>query len=147
MQAPSGQVGPTVTGTSTGAIYVADAHGQILAHENDVGGLLGQGFVALTAPRGRTVTTNHTLGVADLNRKLAVNSAAGVTVTIPDNLLAIGVDADVVIQQIGAGIVTVSGTDVRNSQSHTGSSGQNAQIVLSTIPNVPNAWILAGDTA
>jgi hypothetical protein len=152
MQAPAGTVDPveaprTVT---TGLSYTPDANGQILAYAQDVGILLGLGFTLLASPTAVSLDdtiTAYTLSVSDLNRKLAFNAATTVTLTVPDDLVASDENADVVIQQIGAGTVTPSGSDIRNRQSHTGTAGQYAQIVLSKIPGTDNGWLMAGDTA
>jgi hypothetical protein len=91
-----------------------------------------------------TQTGSFSLTQADSGRVIHVDSASGVTITVPTGL---GAGFGCTIVQIGAGQITFtgSGLTVRHRNSHTKSAGQWAVCGL-TAP-AANTVVLAGDTA
>lgn len=89
--------------------------------------------------------TTYELTAGDSGKLITLSNAAGITVTIPQALLA-GWHA--VLIQIGAGQVTFAGggsMTIRNRQSHTKIAGQYG--VVSLVVYATNNVALAGDTS
>lgn len=99
----------------------------------------------------RTVTGNFTLAAGDDLAFIYVNSASGVTCTMPNDLPA---DFSTTIIQQAAGQVTFTAgsgaTGPRNRQSHTKTAGQYAVagvLVASNAGGTAADYYLFGDTA
>jgi hypothetical protein len=95
-------------------------------------------------------TANYSLAPIHCGHIQVVNSATGVTVTLPANL---PVGFNVRVLQTGAGAVTftaAAGATVTNRQSYTKTAGAGAEVRLVVIANVDGAsaqYILSGDGA
>jgi hypothetical protein len=92
-------------------------------------------------------TANYTLTLSDANTIMQVTSSAAVTVTIPtDASVDFPVGTQILIAQMGAGVVTVAaapGTTV-NGKNGAKTSGQYA--VISIVKVAANSWLVAGDS-
>lgn len=88
--------------------------------------------------------TAYTLQTSDRGKWITSSNGSAVTITVPTGL---GVGFDCVIQQIGAGAVTISaasGVTVNNVDSHTGISGQYGIITL--FAYAANTFVMSGNT-
>lgn len=79
---------------------------------------------ALKVIPATVVTANYTLSNTDAGTEVQVNSAVGVTVTVPSSGVTFG--SVVLVRQVGAGQVTISGSTVKSFAATTKLGGQNA---------------------
>lgn len=70
------------------------------------------------------VTGSYTLSNSDAGKEVQVNSAVAVTVTVPSTGVTFG--SVVLVRQVGAGQVTISGSTVKSYAATTKLAGQNA---------------------
>jgi hypothetical protein len=91
------------------------------------------------------VGTTYTLLASDNGKKITLENAAAITVTVPTGL---GADFHCQLIQKGAGQVSVSagvGATVNNRQGHTKTAGQHAVAVIEA--DVADNFYFGGDTA
>jgi hypothetical protein len=120
---------------TTGGTTVADIHDLIDTMED------------FTSQQVLTKTASYTATIADNRRRIVFNSAAGVTLTLPNNL---PVGWELAIVQIGSGAVTVevTGGNLRARSNHNKTAGLYAQAYMwvyanaGTLPQVA----FSGDT-
>jgi hypothetical protein len=95
-----------------------------------------------------SITTNYGVSLSDNRRKIIVNSAASVTITLPGNTPA-GFELMVVQINAGAGVIAATGGSVQSRDSHTRTAGQwsVAYLFCSSNPGSSPTIILTGDTA
>lgn len=72
----------------------------------------------------KSITADYTVSNADAGYELQVNSAVAVTITVPSSGVTFG--NVVLVRQIGAGQVTISGATVKKYAATTKLAGQNA---------------------
>lgn len=90
--------------------------------------------------------TAYTLVLADAGKRITCTNAAAITVTVPPNSsVAFPVGTQIIIEQWGAGTVSIaegSGVTVNSLDSATDLQGQYATAVL--IKDASDVWILSG---
>jgi hypothetical protein len=102
-------------------------------------------LAALSAPNSQTGTT-YTLVLAD--RVVELSNASAIALTVPTNAsVAFIVGTVIEIVQMGAGVVTISGSGVtfRSRGSLLSTAGQYA--VASIRKRATNEWVVTGDIA
>ena len=94
------------------------------------------------------VTAAYGVSLLDNRRKVIVNAASPVTVTLPSNTPA-GFELIVVQTGAGAAVISATGGAVLSRDNHTRTAGQNAVSFLFCVSNAGAApqIILTGDTA
>lgn len=94
------------------------------------------------------VTAAYGVSLLDNRRKVIVNAASAVTVTLPSNTPA-GFELMIVQIGLGAAVIAVTGGAVLSRDNHTRTAGQNAVAYLFCASNAGTApqVILTGDTA
>jgi hypothetical protein len=95
-----------------------------------------------------TITGNYGVALADNRRKIVVNTASPVTITLPSNTPA-GFELTVAQIGAGAGILAATGGNVRSRDNHTRTAGTYAVAFLFCVSNAGTApeILLTGDTA
>jgi predicted secreted protein len=89
--------------------------------------------------------TTYSLTAGDSGKLVTLDNGSGITLTVPDSLPA---GWHCMIEQLGAGQVTVAGggsMNIRNRQTHTKLAGQYAMGTL--VVTEANECYLGGDTA
>lgn len=91
--------------------------------------------------------TTYTLALADAGYSVTLNNASAIALTVPTNAtVAFPIGTQILVMQLGAGQVTVSGASVTfNAKNGLKTSGQYAVICLIKIAT--DTWILSGDAA
>lgn len=107
------------------------------------GDLAVNGTVTASAGFNDQVGTTYLLAASDNGKVVTLNNAAAITLTLP--VLAVGFNCSIVQKGAGQVSMVVSGTTLRNRQSHTKLAGQYA--TASLIVPVTAEWYLSGDTA
>lgn len=104
-------------------------------------------FSAKHPPINEQTGTTYTLQLADDGAIVAMNNASAQTLTVPPNSsVPFDVGAQVLIEQRGAGQVTVSagaGVTVDAAQSENLTRAQNSMAVL--VKTGTDRWVLSGD--
>jgi hypothetical protein len=95
-----------------------------------------------------TVTGDYGVLLTDNRRKIIVNSATAVTVTLPNNTPA-GFELTVVQAAAGAGVVAATGGAILSRDNHTRTAGQYGVAYLFCLSNGGTSpqVVLTGDTA
>lgn len=92
--------------------------------------------------------TTYTLLLGDAGKFLNTTNASATTITVPNTSVSFSNGTIVMVEQLGAGTVTIAGANtvtINNRRSHTGTAGQYAVIGIKK-QNDTN-WTLFGDTA
>jgi hypothetical protein len=95
-----------------------------------------------------TVTGNYGVALTDNRRKLVVNAASPVNLTLPSNT-PVGFELTIAQIGAGAGVVAVTGGNLRSRDNHTRTAGQYSVAFLFCVSNAGSApeVVLTGDTA
>jgi hypothetical protein len=93
-------------------------------------------------------TANYTLTLSDANTIMQVTSSAAVTVTVPaDASLDLAVGTQILIAQMGTGIVTVAATAPATVNGRNGTKTSGQYSVISILKVAANSWLVGGDTS
>ena len=94
-------------------------------------------------------TAAYTLALTDAGKLVEVNSASAVTVTVPDNAtVAFEIGTEIIIQQEGAGQVSIAGATGVTINSAGGLLNLASQYSAATlIKKATDTWLLVGDLA
>ena len=95
-----------------------------------------------------TATANYGVGLADNRRKIVVNAATAVTVTLP-NTTPVGFELTLIQMGAGAAVVQVTGGTLVSRGTHTRTAGQYAIAFVVCTANTGTSpqIVLSGDTA
>jgi hypothetical protein len=152
--------GPTESQIFVGGVLVAAARGQTgpTGPSGPIGvtGPTGPSGVGETGPTGPTgtfavaqtiknLTSSYTLISTDAGIALICSANVAMTVTIPQNVLAVGAYLDIV--QIGAGQISFTAASGVTLNATPGFRTRARYSVVSLLQYGTNAWILAGDLA
>lgn len=91
-------------------------------------------------------TASYTLVLADAGKMIVVNSASAATLTVPlDSTTNFSIGTQILVTQIGAGQVNVSGTSGVTVFGKNGLNTSGQYAIISLIKISANNWIVAGD--
>jgi hypothetical protein len=91
-------------------------------------------------------TASYTFVLADAGKMIVVNSASAATLTVPlDSTTNFSIGTQILVTQIGAGQVNVSGTSGVTVIGKNGINTSGPYAIISLIKIAANNWIVAGD--
>lgn len=115
------------------------------ASTSAIGALTSLGASPLSLTLNAQTGTTYTLVLADNGKLITLSNASAIAVTVPTNAsVAFPIGSQILLNQLGAGQVTVSGASVTfNGKNGLKTSGQYAVICLIKIAT--DTWVLSGD--
>lgn len=143
------QLGIAVEGVLVGGANTTGLFTDVISEQTATVGvtvdgvLLKDGTVTASAGFNDQVGTTYLLAASDNGKVVTLNNGGAITLTLP--VLAVGFNCSIVQKGAGQVSMVVSGTTLRNRQSHTKLAGQYA--TASLIVPVTAEWYLSGDTA